>query len=42
MPLLRAIARRFLPFTPVPEAVAGLASVGVGVALLVIKFVAYY
>ena len=29
---LRAIARRVLPMTPAPEAVAGLGSVGVGIA----------
>jgi cation diffusion facilitator family transporter len=39
---LRAIARTFLPLTPRPEAVAALASVLVGTALLVIKFVAYF
>ena len=39
---LRAIARKFLPFTPGPEAVAALVSVVVGVTLLVIKFVAYF
>ena len=36
------IARTFLPLTPRPEAVAALASVLVGTALLVIKFVAYF
>ncbi len=40
--LLRALARKFLPQAPVPEAVAGLASTLVGAALLAIKFVAYY
>ena len=39
---LRLIARKFLPMTPRPEAVAALASVLIGVTLLVIKFVAYY
>jgi cation diffusion facilitator family transporter len=39
---LRLIARKFLPLTPRPEAVAALASVLIGVTLLVIKFVAYY
>jgi cation diffusion facilitator family transporter len=39
---LRAVARRFLPHTPAPEAVAGLVSVVVGVALLAVKFVAYF
>src|SRR4051794_13408880 len=39
---LRAAARRFLPHTPAPEAAAALGSVLVGVALLVIKFVAYW
>src|SRR3954471_17790109 len=39
---LRAVARRFLPNTPAPEAVAGLVSVLVGVALLAIKFLAYF
>src|SRR5215217_5209826 len=39
---LRAFARRFLPNTPTPEAVAGLVSVLVGVALLCIKFLAYF
>jgi cation diffusion facilitator family transporter len=39
---LRALARKFLPQAPVPEAAAGLASILVGVALLAIKFVAYY
>jgi cation diffusion facilitator family transporter len=39
---LRVIARKFLPMTPGPEAVAALASVVVGVTLLVIKFVAYF
>ena len=39
---LRAIARKFLRHTPTPEAVAVLASVLVGIALLGIKFVAYY
>jgi len=39
---LRAIARRFLPHTPPPEAIAGLASVVIGAVLLVIKFAAYY
>jgi cation diffusion facilitator family transporter len=39
---LRALARRFLPNTPTPEAVAGLVSVLVGAALLAVKFVAYY
>src|SRR2546421_6903547 len=40
--LLRVIARRFLPHTPPSEATAGLASVVVGIALLVLKFVAYF
>jgi cation diffusion facilitator family transporter len=39
---LRAAARRFLPHTPAPEAVAGMLSVLVGVLLMVIKFVAYF
>src|SRR3954471_6582986 len=39
---LRAIARKFLPHTPAPEAVAGLASTVVGVLLLAIKFLAYF
>src|SRR3954467_13916200 len=39
---LRAIARKFLPHTPAPEAVAGLASTVVGVLLLSIKFLAYF
>src|SRR5258706_1569947 len=39
---LRAIARKFLPHTPAPEAVAALGSTVVAVLLLAIKFVAYY
>src|SRR5436309_2209740 len=39
---LRLIARKFLPHTPKPEALAALASTLVGVALLVIKFTAYF
>ena len=39
---LRAVSRKFLRYTPMPEAVAALASVLVGIALLAIKFVAYY
>src|SRR5215212_6399222 len=39
---LRATARKFLPHTPTPEAVAGQASLIVGVVLLAIKFLAYY
>jgi cation diffusion facilitator family transporter len=39
---LRVIARKFLPHSPAPEAVAGLASTIVGVLLLAIKFIAYY
>jgi cation diffusion facilitator family transporter len=39
---LRAIARKFLPHTPVPEAAAALGSTVVGVALMGIKFAAYY
>lgn len=39
---LRALARRFLPHTPTPEAVAGLVSVLVGTSLLAIKFIAYF
>jgi cation diffusion facilitator family transporter len=39
---LRAIARRFLPHTPRPEAVAALASTLVGAGLLAIKFLAYF
>ncbi|HEY7115080.1 MAG TPA: cation diffusion facilitator family transporter [Tepidisphaeraceae bacterium] len=38
---LRALARKFLPHTPAPEAVAGLVSVIVGVVLLALKFLAY-
>jgi cation diffusion facilitator family transporter len=37
----RAFARKFLPHTPGPEAVAGQLSVVVGVILLVVKFLAY-
>ena len=37
----RAIARKLLPHTPAPEAVAGIASVIVGVGLLAVKFLAY-
>jgi cation diffusion facilitator family transporter len=39
---LRLIARKFLPHTPKPEAFAALASTLVGVALLIIKFTAYF
>jgi cation diffusion facilitator family transporter len=39
---LRLVARKFLPHSPAPEAVAGLASTIVGVVLLAIKFIAYY
>jgi len=39
---LRSLARKFLPSTPAPEAVAGLASVIIGVALLITKFIAYF
>src|SRR5687768_11198839 len=39
---LRTLARRFLPHTPPPEAVAGQLAVVVGVLLLVVKFLAYY
>jgi cation diffusion facilitator family transporter len=39
---LRAFARRFLPHTPRPEAIAGQLSVVVGVVLLGLKFVAYF
>ena len=39
---LRMLARKFLPHTPKPEAFAALASTLVGVALLVIKFTAYF
>lgn len=39
---LRVLSRKFLRHTPAPEAVAALASALVGIALLVIKFVAYY
>ena len=39
---LRALARRFLPHTPTPEAVAALLSVLVGVLLMGIKFLAYF
>jgi cation diffusion facilitator family transporter len=38
----RAAARRFLPQTPEPEAVAGMLSVVIGVLLMSIKFVAYF
>ena len=38
---LRAVARKFLPHTPTPEAVAGLTSLVVGALLLAIKFLAY-
>jgi cation diffusion facilitator family transporter len=38
---LRAFARRFLPHTPRPEAIAGQMSVIVGVLLLGLKFFAY-
>jgi cation diffusion facilitator family transporter len=37
----RAFARRFLPHTPGPEAIAGQLSVVVGVVLLGVKFLAY-
>jgi cation diffusion facilitator family transporter len=39
---LRTVARRFLPHTPLPEAVAGQLAVVVGVLLLGVKFLAYY
>lgn len=39
---LRTLAKRFLPQTPAPEAVAGIVSVLVGVILLATKFVAYF
>jgi cation diffusion facilitator family transporter len=39
---LRALARRFLPHTPTPEAVAALLSVLVGLLLMGIKFLAYF
>jgi cation diffusion facilitator family transporter len=39
---LRLIARKFLPHSPAPEAIAGLGSIVVGVVLLAIKFIAYY
>jgi len=39
---LRPLARRLLPHTPAPEAVAGLLSVFVGVLLMAIKFLAYF
>src|SRR5947207_8496451 len=39
---LRLVARKFLPHTPKPEALAALASTLVGVALLIIKFTAYF
>ncbi len=39
---LRAIAKKLFPRIPAPEAVAGLASVLVGVLLLFIKFFAYF
>jgi cation diffusion facilitator family transporter len=39
---LGLIARKFLPHTPRPEAFAALASTLVGVALLIIKFTAYF
>jgi cation diffusion facilitator family transporter len=38
----RAVAQKFLPHTPTPEAVAVLASVVVGVVLLAIKFLAFF
>jgi cation diffusion facilitator family transporter len=42
MPLLRALARKLLPHTPAPEAIAGLTSLLVGALLLAVKFLAYY
>lgn len=39
---LRIVARKFLPHTPTPEAVAGLVSVLVGTSLLAIKFIAFF
>jgi cation diffusion facilitator family transporter len=39
---LRAFAKKFLPHTPAPEAVAGLLAVLVGTLLMSIKFLAYF